>query len=72
MKNKIIRKKYLGIVEYTLNGLLHREDGPALIYPRSSLFWYKHGKMHRTDGPAAIWASGTMTWFKNGKEVKPF
>ena len=38
--------------EYRLNGLLHREDGPARIYSNGIVQWYRHGYLHRDDGPA--------------------
>ena len=41
------------------NGVLHKEDGPAVIkyYTDGITFmeeWYKEGTMHREDGPAII------------------
>jgi hypothetical protein len=42
-----------GIVKYLdKDGLLHRTDGPAVIYPDGSLSWWIHGLRHRLDGPA--------------------
>lgn len=38
--------------EYFVDGLLHREDGPAVIINPLIKKWYKHGKKHRVDGPA--------------------
>jgi hypothetical protein len=38
--------------EWRLNGLLHREDGPARIYSNGTKQYYKHGYLHRIDGPA--------------------
>lgn len=32
--------------------VLHREDGPAVIYSDSSEEWWFMGKLHRWDGPA--------------------
>lgn len=37
------------------SGKLHREDGPALIHPNGSSFWYKDGYLHRLDGPAVVY-----------------
>jgi hypothetical protein len=39
--------------EWWLNGLMHREDGPA-FEGRSYELWYIYGKCHRLDGPANI------------------
>ena len=82
IKNKdIIIKKTFIVLEnivyqqYTKNGKLHREDGPALIqhriFPDNSIglvnkTYYKEGKLHREDGPAY------QDWFlcSNGKKIK--
>lgn len=37
---------------WKLNGRLHREDGPAIVYSWGFQGWYFHGKRHRLDGPA--------------------
>lgn len=35
------------------NGVLHRENGPALVYiARGIKIWFQNGKMHRKDKPA--------------------
>lgn len=35
-----------------LNGVPHREDGPAIEFQNGTKSWYLHGKRHRTNGPA--------------------
>jgi len=41
-----VPENYTGIVdydyhiEYYLNGLLHREDGPAVIYPNNCVYYF--------------------------------
>ena len=40
------------VKEYYLNGLLHREDGPAVEYKDGHRCWFLDGQRHRTDGPA--------------------
>lgn len=42
-----------GIEIHTVNGVLHREDGPAVISPTHQE-WYLNGVLHRTDGPARM------------------
>lgn len=37
---------------YNERGLLHREDGPAVIYSNGDKEWWQNGKLHRLDGPA--------------------
>ena len=53
------------------NGLLHRDDGPAVIYPDGRQEWWKEGSGHRDDGPAVICTSGTHYWYKDGKPYIP-
>jgi hypothetical protein len=60
-----------GVERWHFQGKLHREDGPALIYPESlggAQWWYKRGTIHRTNGPAIIYPNGTSVWFNNGRE----
>ena len=52
-----------------LNGLQHREDGPALEWANGSKFWHLNGKYHRTDGPAVEFADGAKYWYLNGKQM---
>ena len=56
-----------GASELYLNGLLHREDGPAIEYADGSRFWYRNGKCHRDDGPAIEYADGSRYWYQNDK-----
>jgi hypothetical protein len=55
-----------GTERWYKDGELHREDGPAVIYPDGSKFWYKHGLFHREDGPAVIVHDGNKKWYLNG------
>jgi hypothetical protein len=48
-------------------GRLHRDDGPAAIYPDGTQCWYQDGGLHRGDGPAIIYPDGTQYWCRNGK-----
>jgi hypothetical protein len=58
-----------GIQEWRLNGVYHREDGPAIIYPDGTQKWWLNGDLHREDGPAVIYPYGTQEWYLNGKEI---
>ena len=60
------------ITYYNNKGELHRDDGPAAIYPNGTEFWLKNGSLHRDDGPAVIRADGSKEYFLNGEEVQPF
>jgi hypothetical protein len=60
-------------IEYYVNGVLHRTDGPAviIIHNRGNLTekYYYQGKLHRIDGPATIAIFGTArieTYYHNG------
>ena len=57
-----------GTKYWYLNGLLHREDGPACEYADRSKSWYLNGKLHRIDGPAFESADGDKYWYLNGVE----
>jgi len=58
-----------GDKRWTLNGLLHREDGPALEYTNGSTLWYHHGALHRLDGPAEEWVNGYKYWWYQGERI---
>lgn len=49
------------------NGVLHRENGPAVLYKQGYQEWWRNGKLHREDGPAIISSDGTEEWFLNYK-----
>jgi hypothetical protein len=44
MNNKIIKSEYDHRTEYTLNGNLHRIDGPAVILSNGTKYWFINGK----------------------------
>ena len=48
--------------------LLHRDEGPAIVYKDGSEKWYQNGELHCTTGPAVIWAYGDLEWWQNGKQ----
>jgi hypothetical protein len=53
---------------YYNNGLLHREDGPAMIFASGTKYWLQNGKLHREDGPAVEWSDGRIWFYINGAE----
>lgn len=57
-----------GTIEWRRHGLLHREDGPAMIDCYKSRVWILDGKIHRKDGPAIITLDGIFGWYLYGKE----
>ncbi len=60
-------------VKYYEYGLLHREDGPAVVGPDGTFErWFKHGGLHREDGPASIDYDDNgniqeVSWWINGE-----
>jgi hypothetical protein len=50
-------------------GQLHREDGPAVIYPGGPKNWYLNGQTHRADGPAVRWSNGHSEHWLHGQHI---
>ncbi len=68
LKTEIVIDEH-GTEYYYINGKLHREDGPAIIYANGGKQWYTNGKLHREDGPAIIYNNGHKEWWINGHRV---
>ena len=56
-----------GTLEWYENGMLHREDGPAVIHANGSKDWCLRGRVHRNDGPAAEHEDGSFSWYLDGR-----
>jgi hypothetical protein len=52
-----------------LNGVLHREDGPAAERHDGIKHWYLNGKRHREDGPAVEWPNGIKYWWLSDRRI---
>ena len=52
-----------------VNGMLHREDGPAYEGFNGTKQWWINNQRHRTDGPAIEWHDGYKQWFYYGKQI---
>ncbi len=52
--------------KWLLNGLLHRENGPAVEYADGGKMWYVAGSLHRENGPAIEYPDGYKAWYQNG------
>jgi len=59
-----------GTQRWYLDGLLHREDGPAVIYPNGGTEWWRFGLLHRERGPAIERADGSREWWRAGNQEK--
>lgn len=56
-----------GVVRFFRKGTKHRDDGPAVVYPKSRQWlWYKNGICHRDDGPAVKYMDGEFRWYDSG------
>jgi hypothetical protein len=48
-----------------VNGLMHREGGPAVIYANGAKEWWINNKRHREDGPAIEDPFNSNHWYLN-------
>jgi len=69
MTTELCHKSYvnLGWKAHFLDGKMHKEDGPAIVYDDGREEWYFNNKKHREDGPAVIHVNGREEWFRDGK-----
>jgi len=67
MKMQVVKTTYQNIEIYRIvsSGNIHREDGPAMIFPNGTKKWYQHNKFHRENGPAIEWSDGDRYWYIN-------
>ena len=61
-----IKNNELGITLHFYNGLLHKEDGPAVLYRDGTKEWWFNGIRHNNNGPAIVTGSHSI-FIKNGK-----
>jgi hypothetical protein len=52
-----------------LSSTLHRNNGPAVIKPDGTQYWYQNGKIHRDNGPAIIRADGSLEYWNKGVKI---
>lgn len=50
------------------SGTMHRDDGPAVVFPDGSKQWRRLNALHRTDGPAVENADGSKQWWIDGRK----
>lgn len=56
-----------GTERWLLDGVLHRVDGPAAVWPDGRQEWRVNGLLHRVDGPAITFSDGAETWYRRGR-----
>jgi hypothetical protein len=64
---EIIKDPIFGKFCYYYDNLIHREDGPAILYLNGDKAWFRYGEIHREDGPAIEYASGEKQWWFQGQ-----
>jgi hypothetical protein len=60
-----------GTIEYTLNGVLHNPEGPAMVSPDGTKAYFLFGDLHRQDGPAITSPDGFNAFFMGGIRHNP-
>ena len=58
-----------GTKRWYLNGIPHREDGPAVEYRDGTKKWIVRGQFHNVNGPAIIYSTGVVKWYIKGKNI---
>lgn len=51
------------------NGLVHRLDGPAVIWPDGVREWYRKNLRHNENGPSIIRRDGSRAWHLDGQPI---
>lgn len=69
MNRPILTIGGLGTKYWYFNGILHREDGPAVEWLNGDKEWYINGYRHRVDGPAKEWSYGKKEYWYNGERL---
>jgi hypothetical protein len=67
--NPVMITNAVGMNSWTLDGKLHRTDGPAIEAVDGHKSWWVHDKRHRSDGPAIEWANGDASWYLNNEKL---
>ncbi len=69
---------FTGIINYYnqyhwfVNGVHHREDGPAIEQPDGTKYWIVNGIRHRLNGPAFIFFTNSRIlngWYRDGVKL---
>lgn len=56
-----------GVIMYRIDGVLHRDDGPAKAWPDfNEEEWWVNGELHRIDGPAVVSDDPGVKWSVQG------
>ena len=69
MNNEDVKENLNDVKYWFKDGLLHREDGPAIEFPDGCKYWIVNGAYHREDGPAIEFSNGERYYYLNGQEL---
>lgn len=71
--NISIKTELNGTVVWEMDGVNHREDGPAIIMADGET-WCLYGEFHRLDGPAVIWTDNSEPneWWVQGESITSY
>jgi hypothetical protein len=58
-----------GNQHWRVNGVRHREDGPALTTVTGYQAWYINDLLHRIDGPAIMGPEDFLAWYIGGEDI---
>ena len=50
--------------------LLHRLNGPAIVYLNGTKYWCWKNRIHILDGPAIEFSCGEFEWYYQGRQIK--
>lgn len=59
-----------GSKRWLVNGMYHRQDGPAIERPDGEKMWVFLGMVHRLDGAAVEKADGSKEWWVSGRQYR--
>ena len=54
------------IVRWWKGSLIHKDNGPAVLYSSGTKTYWKNNKLHREDGPTIDDSDGSHKYFING------
>ena len=66
------KHEFCGDKHWYKDGVLHREDGPAIEMTNGDKYWYINGMLHREDGPAVEYTFRVEWWYEGKKGLENF
>lgn len=69
MSRITVKVSPLGTKIWYRDGVVHRDDGPAIVSYDGAESWYQNGLRHRRGAPAITEPDGTKEWWRHGKLI---